>query len=1402
MSDTGGSPSSRSGRRPRGSFSSQWRSIAVATWLVVCLPAWAAAQTTYFWNGLDPSASPADGGTGTWDGTTLNWRQGSDTGTAVAWPAAGAGTDEAIFAGTAGTVTLSGTQTANQLDFTVTGYTLTGGTLALDGTAPAISVTTGTGTIASPVSGSAGLVKTGAGTLVLSAANTFTGGTTISAGTLQLNAQAAAANGLITLGDAATGASNVQLTLNTNIDRSGFTSAITVANQGTGTATIKWIETGVTGNPSTGNGQITLGRATIFDATQIAGGAYLFHHALSGSGDLSLTSSNGVRFLLQAVSADYTGNITVQNGGIFEPRDNLSSATGNSVTVASGGELRIQFATSSIGGLNGNGIVQSVNSVGTLSVGKNNASGSFAGTLRNNGAVLSLTKTGTGTQILSGTNTYSGATTISGGTLQIGAGGATGTLGPGAVSVGTGATLSFNRSGSLSVANAISGNGSLVQSGPGAVSLTGTNTYAGGTTVTAGILGFSGQASIPGWGTAGAVTVGSGGALAVGNDTSPDDAVAAGYLDPASGLGFDTSAGNRTWTTAITGTRPFVKIGANTLTLAAVNTYSGPTIIAAGTLEFESNSDQTLAGDFSGGGAVRKAGTGTLTLAGAAAYTGATVIDAGTIAFAANADQTLGGAISGVGRLVKAGTGSLTLSAANSYSGGTTVSAGTLILNTSTAGGSGTITLGDAATDTNPVQLTLGTNIDRSGAFNNAITVANQGTGTATIKWIETGNASATGAGTITLDRATTFDATEIGGTAATRYLLFNHPLSGTGDITLTGTKGTRFLLQAASVGYTGNITVQSGGILEPRDKLSAATGNSITVDSGGELRIQFDASTIGGLNGSGSVRPVNAATGALTIGKGDASGSFSGSIGTGVSLTKTGTGTQALSGSSTTASTTTISGGTLRLDTGAALASSTVSLADTAGVTLENTGAAVTIGGLTGGGASGGAVVLTSGTLTVSKASGADTFAGVVSGGGNLTKSGAAVLVLSGANTYSGGTRITAGGLRASDGVGLPTASLLTLDGNAATLQTSGTLNRQMGSASGRIQLTGAGGDGVGFSAVGGPLVVDLQQNGGGGTATWTIGPNPAANQVNISNLLLNDASATHAVEFRNNWNFDGGTRRIRVTATALGTAATASGVLSNGNFEKTGAGTLVLSGNNTHGNTRIVAGGGTLEAAANTALGTGTVTVDAGTTLRLANYATVANTITSAGTVAFAGGGVRRTSTEALATVAGVIAGTAASPVTRSSSFDPTFAWSPRIADTTYSDVLGLTNTAGTIQILEIAYDPSILGSITPADLFLGWDDNGAWVNAIDGNTGSAGGSAVFNQTGSLGSLGILATSDFLGSWGRDTTTNTAWAVIDHNSDFAVIAVPEPATLALLGVAAGLGLASFRRRLRPEVC
>jgi autotransporter-associated beta strand protein len=100
----------------------------------------------------------------------------------------------------------------------------------------------------------------------------------------------------------------------------------------------------------------------------------------------------------------------------------------------------------------------------------------------------SLTKSGSGTLILAGaSNVTDNTTTISGGTLQIGNAGTSGSLGSAAVS--NNASLAFDRTDSVTVSNAISGSGELIQRGTGTLEITGdSNTYTGGTTVSAGTL--------------------------------------------------------------------------------------------------------------------------------------------------------------------------------------------------------------------------------------------------------------------------------------------------------------------------------------------------------------------------------------------------------------------------------------------------------------------------------------------------------------------------------------------------------------------------------------------------------------------------------------------------------------------------------------------------------------------------------------------------------------------------------------------------------------------------------------------------------------------------------------------------------------------------------------------------
>ena len=78
--------------------------------------------------------------------------------------------------------------------------------------------------------------------------------------------------------------------------------------------------------------------------------------------------------------------------------------------------------------------------------------------------------------------------------VQIGAGGTTGTLGSGAVV--DNATLTFNRSNALTVANAISGSGGLVQAGSGTTSLMASNSYSGTTTISAGTLNANSTTAI------------------------------------------------------------------------------------------------------------------------------------------------------------------------------------------------------------------------------------------------------------------------------------------------------------------------------------------------------------------------------------------------------------------------------------------------------------------------------------------------------------------------------------------------------------------------------------------------------------------------------------------------------------------------------------------------------------------------------------------------------------------------------------------------------------------------------------------------------------------------------------------------------------------------------------------
>ena len=144
----------------------------------------------------------------------------------------------------------------------------------------------------------------------------------------------------------------------------------------------------------------------------------------------------------------------------------------------------------------------------------------------------------------------------SGGTLQIGTGGTTGVFAP--TTLTNAGTIVFNRSDASSYTGAISGAGALTKAGSGTLTLSGNNTYSGLTTVSSGSL------SVGAGGTTGAI---------------------AGNASVASGavLAFNRS-NNLTYSGTVSGAGGLTQAGSGTLTLAGVQSYSGPTTVQAGTL--------------------------------------------------------------------------------------------------------------------------------------------------------------------------------------------------------------------------------------------------------------------------------------------------------------------------------------------------------------------------------------------------------------------------------------------------------------------------------------------------------------------------------------------------------------------------------------------------------------------------------------------------------------------------------------------------------------------------------------------------------------------------------------------------------------------------------------------------
>ncbi|MGA3404039.1 MAG: autotransporter domain-containing protein, partial [Acetobacteraceae bacterium] len=212
-----------------------------------------------------------------------------------------------------------------------------------------------------------------------------------------------------------------------------------------------------------------------------------------------------VTFTAPAAMITYTGPTSIANSSlILGPGSSIASSNTVYVLAQSDeapGVLDISNAgNQTVQNLqsgqqpNGGAVPEVLLGANTLTVDANGngifgATSTFGGVISGTGG---LVKTGADTLVLSGTNTYSGGTTISQGTLQLGGTGfganaaTVGTLGSGPVT--DNANLTFTEPAAVTVANAISGSGTVTQSGPGAITLNGANTYTGLTEVAAGTL--------------------------------------------------------------------------------------------------------------------------------------------------------------------------------------------------------------------------------------------------------------------------------------------------------------------------------------------------------------------------------------------------------------------------------------------------------------------------------------------------------------------------------------------------------------------------------------------------------------------------------------------------------------------------------------------------------------------------------------------------------------------------------------------------------------------------------------------------------------------------------------------------------------------------------------------------
>ena len=534
-----------------------------------------------------------------------------------------------------------------------------------------------TTTYSGSIKGALALSITGSGTLTLKKANTWSGATIVSAGTLKEGI----ANTLPTT-------TVLTVTGTGTLDLGGF--AQTVAGLADG-----GVSTGIITDS---------GAAAIFTVSNST--ANSFSGLLTGA--LALTKT-GAGTLTLSHANTWSGAITISAGTL---QDGVANAlpTSSAMTLSSTGTFDLGGFAQQIAGLTAatTNTVTDSGASATLTV--NNAAANTISALI--GGALALTKTGAGTLTLGHTNTYTGATVVSAGALSIPAdadlGTVPGSATPSSLTLNGGTlittatfTLNANRgisigasggiidvaSGTLSYNGIAAGAGGFTANGAGTLLLGGANTWSGVTIVSAGTLKDGVANALP---TGTTLTVEGTGKFDLGGFAQQvgglsDGGVSTGTVTDSGAAAIFTlkSAAVNSYSGLISGALALTRTGAGTLTLSHTNTYTGVTLISGGVL--------SVSADANLGTAPASATAGFLTLNGGTLATTATFTlntkrgisfgaSGGTIDVASGTRLIYSGIAAGAGSCTKTDAGTLILGGANTFTGATTVSAGTLTI--------------------------------------------------------------------------------------------------------------------------------------------------------------------------------------------------------------------------------------------------------------------------------------------------------------------------------------------------------------------------------------------------------------------------------------------------------------------------------------------------------------------------------------------------------------------------------------------------------------------------------------------------------------------------------------------------------------------------------------------------